>query len=239
MALISKLFTEESPGKPVLARCAETHAGHLLRGMSSSPAIKDAVARIQRALRQLGFTINDPEGTYGASTEAAVLKFKGPPRNILGAGQSRPDGVVGIQTIHRLDSELVGRSNKWRLAFIGNKPPIGPETFTVFIVSQESRDSQGFSVARLFVDDKLKTGFKGETKGDFETEQRLSAGDFHDAPAQFLIEKKGRSLRGFLQLVLPQKSIAVNVQFAPFKDDAAQDDVSTGTLIVSGTLRKR
>jgi peptidoglycan hydrolase-like protein with peptidoglycan-binding domain len=64
------------------------------------------VTRIQTALARLGFSITDPAGAYGQSTKDAVLAFKGPPRNILGPGQTNPDGVVGIQTIDRLDGEM-------------------------------------------------------------------------------------------------------------------------------------
>jgi peptidoglycan hydrolase-like protein with peptidoglycan-binding domain len=110
MALSSKLFTEESTGKAALKRWSETHAGHFYRGMATNPGIKDAIARIQTALRQVGLTVSDPPGVYGPSTEAAVLNFKGPPRNILGPGQKKPDAIVGIKTIHQLDQEIQGNA---------------------------------------------------------------------------------------------------------------------------------
>ncbi|BDC49313.1 hypothetical protein F183_A16290 [Bryobacterales bacterium F-183] len=249
MALRSKLFTEESPGKPVLARCAETHAGHLLRGMSSSPAIKDAVARVQRALRQLGFTVNDPEGIYGASTEAAVLKFKGPPRNILGPGQTRPDAIVGIQTIHRLDSEIGGGntppqpplefgSNKWRFTFFGNKSAFKPGVYSLFIASEEVPDSQSFNMSELSADGDLISGFKGETRGTFQTASKFKAVDFNNAVSNLFIDKKGRLITGFVQLTVPAKSLTLNLKFATFENEGLLGSFSNGTLLVKGDIRK-
>ena len=115
MALSSKLFTEESPGKARLAACAASHAGNFYVGKPPTPGTQDAVKRIQHALRSQGFSITDPAGVYGQSTAKAVFAFKNAhrPKPILGPGQTVPDSVVGIQTIAALDDA-------------NNKKPPGP-----------------------------------------------------------------------------------------------------------------
>lgn len=105
MALSSKLFTEESPGKERLAACAKSHSANFYVGKPPTPGTEDAVKRIQHALRSQGFSISDPAGVYGQSTAKAVFEFKKAhrPKPILGPGQKIPDSVVGIGTIAALD----------------------------------------------------------------------------------------------------------------------------------------
>ncbi len=249
MALSSKLFTEESLGKDALKRCSENHAGHLLRGMSATPQIKDAIARVQRALKQLGFSISDAPGVYGGSTEAAVLKFKGSPRNILGPGQTKPDAIVGIQTIHRLDSEIQGGkppapplefgSDQWRFKFFGNKGFTGVGVYSLFIDSTTLQDSQNFSMTERFVDGNTIGGFRGETSGFFRSPVKLLAADFHGATSSLSIQKSFRLLNGFLQLNVASKNFIVNLFFAPFQEERQLGGALTsGTLLVKGQILK-
>jgi len=114
VALSSKLFTEESPGRQRLADCAKSHSGNFYVGKPSTPGTQDAVKRIQHALRSQGFSISDTAGDYGQSTAKAVFEFKKAHRPpILGPGQKVPDSVVGIGTIAALDEA-------------NNKKPPGP-----------------------------------------------------------------------------------------------------------------
>ena len=249
MALSSKLFTEYSPGRDALKRCSENNAGHLLRGMSVTPQIKDAITRVQRALKQLGFAISDPPGVYGGSTEAAVLKFKGPPRNILGPGQTRPDAIVGIQTIHRLDSEIQGGkppapplefgSDQWRFTFFGNKGFTGVGVYSLFIDSTALKDSQNFSMTELFADESTIGGFRGQTSGFFRSPVKLLAADFHGATSSLSIQKNFKLLNGFLQLNVASKGFTVNLFFAPFQEERVLGGALTsGTLLIRGQIQK-
>lgn len=249
MALSSQLFTEESPGRDALKRCSETHAGHFLRGMSTPPPIKDAIARIQKALRQLGFTISDAPGVYGASTEAAVLKFKGPPRNILGPGQTKPDAIVGIQTIHQLDAAISNKppapvlefgSDTWRFTFFGNKGFTGTGIYSLFIASTQLSDSANFSMTELFDTGDLIGGFRGETRGQFKTPRKVLAKDFHGATSALSIQKQRSSLNGFLQLNVASKQFIVNLIFTPFQEERSLGGALTsGTLLVNGQIQIR
>jgi len=249
MALSSKLFTEESAGKAVLKRCSETHAGHLLRGMATNAAIKDAIARVQTALRRVGFTVSDPAGVYGASTEAAVLKFKGPPRNILGPGQKTPDAVVGIQTIHQLDAAVGGGaapppaplefgSQAWSFSFFGNKGFSGTGIYNLFIKSNEVSDSKNFGINELSADGNLLSGFKGSTVGAFLTPRKVLAADFLGASANVFVQKNGKLLQGFVQLNVSAKQFIVNLPFTPFQEEGLLASISSGTLLVKGFVIK-
>jgi len=213
--------------------------------MSTNPGIKDAISRIQQALRKLGFTISDPAGVYGASTEAAVLKFKGPPRNILGPGQTRPDAIVGIQTIHRLDEAISNSappspvvlefgSTNWRFSFFGNKGFSGKGNYDLFIASTEGSDSRSFTMNELFADGDLIGGFRGETRGVFTTPRKVVASDFHAATSALSIRKQMKSLTGFLQLNVAAKQFIINLNFAPF-----QEERKLGAALTSGILAVR
>ncbi len=250
MTLSSRLFTEDSPGKDVLKRCSEVDAGHLLRGMANTPAIKDAVTRVQSALSQLGFPVKDPAGVYGPFTEAAVLKFKGPPRNILGRGQTKPDAIVGIQTIHRLDAEIQGGkppapplefgSNLWRFTFFGNKGFTGPGVYSLFIASAVLQDSQTFSMNELFSDGSLIGGFRGETRGVFGTPVKVLASDFNGATSVLAIQKNLKSLNGSLRLNVASKSFTVNLNFTPFQEERQLGGALTsGSLLINGQIQQR
>jgi hypothetical protein len=250
MTLGSKLFTEDSLGKDALKRCSEVDAGHLLRGMASSPAVKDAITRVQTALSQLGFAVSDPGGVYGASTEAAVLKFKGAPRNILGPGQTKPDAIVGIQTIHRLDAEIQGGkapvpplefgSDLWRFTFFGNKGFTGPGIYSLFITSATLQDSQNFSMSELFSDGSLIGGFRGETRGVFGTPSKILASDFNGAFSALSIQKNLKALTGFLQLNVSTKQFLVNLNFTPFQEERQLGGaITSGSLLVKGQIQKR
>lgn len=249
MALRSALFTEESPGRAALKRCSEDHAGHFLRGMVTTPAIKDAITRVQTALRQLNFAINDPAGVYGQSTEAAVLKFKQGPPAILGPGQTRPDAIVGIQTIHRLDEKVRSSapppvplefgSNAFRFTFFGNKGFTGKGAYQLFIASTQLRDSQSLDLNELSDDGDLIGGFRGQTQGTFSTPRKLNAADFHGATCSLSIKKQMKQLSGFLQLNVASRGFMVNLNFAPFQEERQLGGALTsGTLLVRGQILK-
>jgi hypothetical protein len=225
------------------------NAGHLLRGKPTDAKIRDAIARVQQALRQLGFTISDGPGVYGGSTEAAVLKFKGPPRNILGPGQTKPDAIVGIQTIHQLDTAIQGNkppapplefgSDLWRFTFFGNKGFTGKGIYQLFIGSRELQDSQNFGMNELLADGDLIGGFRGETRGEFKTPRKLLAIDFHGATSRLSIIKNRSALRGFLQLNVAAKQFVVNLNFTPFQEERVLGgSLTSGTLLVTGQIIK-
>lgn len=251
MALSSKLFTEDSPGKPVLKRCSEDHSGHLLRGMSTNAAIKDAISRVQSALKQLGFSVSDPPGVYGAGTEAAVLKFKGPPRNILGPGQKKPDAIVGIQTIHQLDKEIQGGtkptplpefgSDQWRFTFFANKGITGKGLYRLFIASTTLSDSQEFIIEEQIEHSTLLGGYLGETKGTFQTPIKMFAKNFNASFASVQVFKANSQLTGFMRInVIDGKTnFTVVPKFAPFRDErAVTGALESGTVLMQGQIVK-
>lgn len=94
-----------------LQDCLEYDEDHVVQGERGPH-----VALIQQALIQLGAgVISSSEisaGFYGPSTASAVLRFKGPPRNIINrAYQNAPDSIVGRMTIAQLDKEMQGLEN--------------------------------------------------------------------------------------------------------------------------------
>jgi len=246
MALSSKLFTEDSPGRPFLQRCSETPAGRFFRGMGTNEGVQDAIARIQAALRQTGLTVSDAGGVYGPSTESAVLKFKGPPNNILGPGQTRPDGIVGIQTIHRLDEAISGNrrepearefgSTKWQFKFAGEKGLAGKGTYNMVFTSTEQADTRIFRVNEISANGDMRGGFRGETSGRFTTPVKMNAIDFNLAPCQFSIRKNGRMLGGLWAVSVPSKRFALGLNLPAFADERALGGLESGTLVISGQV---
>lgn len=101
MALRSNLMR----GNPQLEACLISDPAHVTPG-----SVGVHVSKIQQALFSTNNASIDGNElatmTYGPSTVAAVLAFKGPPRNILGPGQLTPDNIVGKRTILALDSEM-------------------------------------------------------------------------------------------------------------------------------------
>lgn len=103
MPLVSAHFS----GNDRLEKCLLSDPHHVLEGNRG-----EYVGLIQAALMKLGIaTIAASEIAteyYGPSTSSAVLKFKGPPRNILNKqlGQTRPDPIVGKLTLKQLDKEM-------------------------------------------------------------------------------------------------------------------------------------
>jgi hypothetical protein len=105
--LTSKLFRDD----PALQKCLVSDPSHVTPGSQG-----DHVTKIQAALVTLGAGVIAPdeiEGQlYGPTTAWTVRAFKGPPRNILGPGQTTPDNIVGKKTIAALDHEVVAFENR-------------------------------------------------------------------------------------------------------------------------------
>src|SRR5260221_10706680 len=81
-------------GNEVLDECL---AGHRMFDGSGDPP--EAVALVQQALADLGFTV-DVDGDFGSETGDAVAAFK------VGHGITPNDPVVGPQTMAALDAEF-------------------------------------------------------------------------------------------------------------------------------------
>lgn len=107
MPLTSKLFRDNQE----LQNCLVSDAHHVLPGAQG-----EHVGKIQQALITLGAGVINPDEisdmNYGTTTARTVLTFKGPPRNILGPGQTTPDNILGKRTIAALDQELVAFENR-------------------------------------------------------------------------------------------------------------------------------
>jgi hypothetical protein len=58
-----------------------------------------AVTALQKGLAALGFATGEPDGVFGATTEAAVVDFQQ-------SNNLRPDGVVGSDTVRLLNAAL-------------------------------------------------------------------------------------------------------------------------------------
>jgi len=252
MPLSSELFTRKGLGKDLLKRCAEVPAGHFFRGMPTSEAQKDAVIRIQTALSQLGFQVSDPAGVYGASTAEKVLAYKGPPRNILGPGQVKPDNIVGVQTIHRLDADIQFKpapppesgSTQWRFSFFGNKGFTGKGIYSLFIGSTQLQDSANFDIIENFAGGSLRSGFKGETTGTFTTVRKALVSEFNSAACNLALAKVPLQpfLQGQLQIgtIGPvARQLNVTLQIPSLKDQTLGTTLTTGDFKMQGQARKR
>jgi hypothetical protein len=118
--LLSKHFSANA----ALEDCLHRPSAHVLPGSRG-----DHVSLIQSALIQLGLAVIGPSEIaaqfYGETTKQAVLKYKGPPRNIINKTyQQTPDNIVGQMTIDRLDDEMFA---------LENRPP--PKSFFVSTTS--------------------------------------------------------------------------------------------------------
>lgn len=112
--LQSKTFTRDLKVRARLQRCADSDPDHIFQGHDPKG---DHVSAIHAALVALvpnhGISSSELEnGVYGPTTASAVLKFKSTPalngtgKMILYAGQTKPDSIVGKQTIAALDAQL-------------------------------------------------------------------------------------------------------------------------------------
>jgi hypothetical protein len=260
MALSSELFTKPGPGKDALDLCSRDHRGHFYQGMPSSAAVKDAVARIQQALAKLGFPTTDAPGVYGKSTADQVEKYKGPPRNILGPGQKKPDRIVGIQTIHSLDREVGGGkpspgpqpveqgSTNWSFSFFGHARAIGANEWAIMIISTEPniRDGMRFTIAENFfqptvIGPQLMTGFKGTANGTFTTPRKVMASEFKSAAAELRVFKmmfsnivEGSLRLGTIGPVERQFSATLPIVL---RDQTLKSEVTSGAFHMDGSLR--
>jgi hypothetical protein len=62
-----------------------------------------AVVQLQKGLAALGFAVGEPDGVFGATTEAAVVDFQQ-------SNNLPPDGVVGTDTARLLNTALTSKS---------------------------------------------------------------------------------------------------------------------------------
>ncbi len=249
MTLSSPLFTAEGPGKNLLRDCAVSHPAHIFKGKPAVPGLSDAVGRIQDALAKLGFKVADPKGVFGQSTADAVLKFKSGSHPILGPGQTRPDNIVGIQTIHRLDADIQFKppviefgSKNWRFTFFGNTGIGGTEVFTLFIASTDLVDSKEFRIVPNFIDRGLTNGFKGDTRGTFTTARKASAGEFGSASCNVTLSKQvfspflnGSMTIGTVGDAARRLSVFLTVQ--QLKDESIGSSLTSGLFSMQGQLR--
>ncbi len=243
----SALFN--GPGREKLEDCKAQDLKHLFKGSPKGPHI----ARIQEALRKLGFTVNDPPEVFGQSTSDAVFKFKGPPRNILQPGQREPDRFVGKRTITQLDTEvaaLEGKkaapateigSNNWRFSLFGNKGFTGTGVYNLFIGSTETADSINFTTDVQFEGGSLLAGFKGDARGVFRTTAKIPARRFTAARCELnLFKLLGRdNMQGFARLQLVgDDNISAFLPINELHDETLGTSVTTGNVIMIGFLRR-
>lgn len=93
--------------------------------------IQDALALLEVVPADFIPAAESGPGFYGDKTAEAVLKFKGPPRNILGPGQVRPDAIVGKKTMAQLEREM----RKFEAAHPRPGPvPTGDPVFQDFVI---------------------------------------------------------------------------------------------------------
>jgi peptidoglycan hydrolase-like protein with peptidoglycan-binding domain len=100
MMLQSTLFR----GDEKLEACAIRDAAHLTRG-----AVGPHVAKVQKALNILDNASLVEDGSYGADTARAVLRYKQKRGIINRTYQSQADDIVGKMTIVKMDEELRAR----------------------------------------------------------------------------------------------------------------------------------
>ena len=249
MALSSPLFTAAGPGKKLLADCALSNPAHIFKGKPAVPGLDDAVGRIQAALKQLNFTISDPKGVFGQSTADAVLKFKSGSHPILGPGQVKPDNIVGIQTIHRLDADIQFKppvlefgSQGWRFTFSGNTGIGGTEVFRIFIASTETTDSKEFKIVPNFIDRGGTNGFKGAVTGTFTTARKALVKEFLSAACKVILSKQVFSpfLNGSMTIGTVgdvSRQLSVVLQLQQLKDESFGAALTGGLFQMQGQLR--
>jgi Putative peptidoglycan binding domain len=63
-----------------------------------------AVVQLQKGLAALGFAAGEPDGVFGATTEAAVVDFQQ-------SNNLSPDGVVGTDTVRLLNAALTRKGS--------------------------------------------------------------------------------------------------------------------------------
>jgi hypothetical protein len=180
------------------------------------------------------------------------LAYKGPPRNILGPGQLKPDNIVGIQTIHRLDSDIQFKpapalefgSTQWRFSFFGNKGFTGKGIYSLSIQSNQFQDSAAFDIIENFAGGSLIAGFKGEARGTFTTTRKAVAKEFGSAACNLSLLKM--PLQPFLQgnmkvgTIGPvDRQLNVTLQMPSIKDETLGTQLTTGDFKMQGQTRAR
>ncbi|MGI8555916.1 MAG: peptidoglycan-binding domain-containing protein [Pyrinomonadaceae bacterium] len=144
MTLKSELFTKPPSNK--LNKCAVSDPDHIMEGVNDQG---DHVGRIQTALLRL--KNSDPSlqlppisveelgnQKYGASTAAAVLKYKQKRGIINPRYQKQSDNIVGIMTIASLDKDMVKFQNRPSIPGLP-LPPIDPTPVPPSIVRRITR----------------------------------------------------------------------------------------------------
>ncbi len=245
-------------GRSELEECKAKDSAHIFKGGKPGPH----VARIQEALRKLGFTVTDPSQTFGQSTSDAVFKFKGPPRNILQPGQKIPDRFVGKRTITQLDEEvakLEGKgkktnpaapgapvaeevSQRWSFTFFGNKGFTGKGLYNLTISSLEFVGQKDFIIDESFDGGTLNAGFKGDARGSFTTLVKVPLSRFSSAQCDLNLFKLPFSefLQGQLKLQLIGSDLLNAIlPILQLKDETFGTSLTTGTIFVRGQLIKR
>ena len=234
-------------GREKLEDCKAQDSKHIFKG-NRGPH----VARIQEALRKLGFSVTDPPELFDKSTSDAVFKFKGPPRNILQPGQREPDRFVGKRTIAQLDREVAALEGKktapltlgstnWRFSFFGNKGFTGKGIYSLFIASLDLQDSKAFSIAELFAGGTLLAGFKGEARGTFKTAIKIGVERFQSSRCELNLFKLPGSefLQGTMKLLLiGDGNLTGFLPILQLKDETFGTTLTTGNISMIGQVRK-
>lgn len=248
--LRSELF--KGSGHDDLENCAANHAFNFYQGKPGETR-SEAIFKIQTALKRLGFDNDDAPGFIGRSTTRAILAYKGPPRMILGPGQTTPDAVVGIKTIKQLDKDIADSglddeephptplefgSTQWRFTFFGNKGFFDQGIFTLFIGSNEAQDSQEFTIANTLTGGSLLAGFKGSSQGTFTTSRKRLVKDFQSAGVTLQLTKVlgGGFLFGTLQLGLIGLDENLSLFIKDLQDETIGESATSGDFNLTGRL---
>jgi hypothetical protein len=103
----ARTTTQERPATTTTAPTT-TQAAPLRVTLPGGTALKrgdsgSAVVQLQKGLAALGFAVGQPDGDFGATTEAAVVDFQQ-------SNNLPPDGVVGTDTVRLLNAALARKS---------------------------------------------------------------------------------------------------------------------------------
>ena len=245
--LESNLFKGE--GENDLKDCARSHAFNFFQGKADNARRTAAIITIRTALDRLGFPTTDPEGVYGSSTSRAVQTYKGPPRMILGPGQTRPDAVVGVRTIARLDRDIRDAglddpapgplpgpgTRNWRfnLAAERNIAP-GRSVFSVGIISAAGDDAADFNIETTSELGDLDQ-FKGLSSGSFVTAATATTASFIGADCLLMLAKISFAspIAGFMRLTFTEGEATLLINL---ESQVLDPDDQAGAFTLTGAL---